>query len=67
MIVYGQPAPFGSAVEELIIEQVSDLMNETRQIRSYSGTIATASISSSMPSPNPAWTSVAAGGASMLR
>ncbi len=31
MIVYGQPAPFGSAVEELIIEQVSDLMNETRQ------------------------------------
>jgi neutral ceramidase len=31
MIVYGQPAPFGSAVEELIVEQVSDLMNETRQ------------------------------------
>jgi neutral ceramidase len=30
MIVYGQPAPFGSAVEELIVEQVSDLMNETR-------------------------------------
>jgi neutral ceramidase len=32
MIVYGQPAPFGSAVEELIIEQVSDLMNETQRI-----------------------------------
>jgi hypothetical protein len=31
MIVYGQPAPFGSAVEELIVEQVTDLMNETRQ------------------------------------
>jgi hypothetical protein len=30
--VYGQPAPFGSAVEELIIEQVSDLMNETQRI-----------------------------------
>jgi hypothetical protein len=29
MIVYGQPAPFGSAVEELIVEQVSDLMIET--------------------------------------
>ena len=32
MIVYGQPGPFGAAVEELIIEQVSDLMNETRKI-----------------------------------
>lgn len=30
MIVYGQPAPFGSAVEELIVEQVNDLMTETR-------------------------------------
>lgn len=29
MIVYGQPAPFGSAVEELIVEQVNDLMTET--------------------------------------
>ncbi len=32
MIVYGQPAPFSSAVEEIIVEQVSDLMNETRTI-----------------------------------
>ncbi len=32
MIVYGQPSAFGSAVEELIIEQVSDLMTETQRI-----------------------------------
>lgn len=32
MIVYGQPSPFGAAVEELIIEQVNDLMNETRNV-----------------------------------
>lgn len=30
MVPYGQPGPFGSAVEELIIEQVNDLMEETR-------------------------------------
>jgi neutral ceramidase len=30
MIAYGQPGPFGSAVEEIIVEQVSDLMRETR-------------------------------------
>jgi neutral ceramidase len=30
MIVYGQPSAFGSAVEELIIEQVNDLMKETQ-------------------------------------
>jgi hypothetical protein len=30
MMVYGQPSPFGSAVEELIVEQVNDLMRETQ-------------------------------------
>jgi neutral ceramidase len=30
MIPYGQPGPFGSAVEELIVEQVNDLMQDTR-------------------------------------
>jgi Neutral/alkaline non-lysosomal ceramidase. len=30
MIPYGQPGPFGSAVEELIVEQVNDLMLNTR-------------------------------------
>lgn len=30
MIAYGQPGPFGSAVEELIVEQVNDLMQNTR-------------------------------------
>ena len=29
MIAYGQPGPFGSAAEEIIVEQVSDLMRET--------------------------------------
>ena len=30
MIAYGQPGPFGSAVEEIIVEQVADLLKETR-------------------------------------
>lgn len=30
MIPYGQPGPFGSAVEEIIVEQVNDLMQDTR-------------------------------------
>ncbi len=30
MIAYGQPGPFGSAVEELIIEQVNDLMRDSQ-------------------------------------
>ena len=30
MIGYGQPGPFGSAVEELIVEAVNDLVRETR-------------------------------------
>jgi hypothetical protein len=30
MIPYGQPGPFGSAVEEIIVAQVSDLMRDTR-------------------------------------
>ncbi|HUS05799.1 MAG TPA: hypothetical protein VMZ52_05875, partial [Bryobacteraceae bacterium] len=30
MIPYGQPGPFGSAVEELIVEQVDDLIQDTR-------------------------------------
>jgi neutral ceramidase len=30
MIAYGQPGPFGSAVEEIIVEQVNDLMRKTR-------------------------------------
>ncbi len=29
MIPYGQPAPFGSSVEELIVEQVNDLMRDS--------------------------------------
>ena len=30
MIAYGQPGPFGSAVEEIIVEQVADFLKETR-------------------------------------
>lgn len=30
MVPYGQPGPFGSAVEELIVEQVNDLIQDTR-------------------------------------
>ena len=30
MIPYGQPGPFGSAVEELIVEQVNDLMQDLK-------------------------------------
>jgi hypothetical protein len=29
MIPYGQPGPFGAAVEEIIIEKVADLMRKT--------------------------------------
>jgi hypothetical protein len=30
MIAYGQPGPFGSAVEEIIVEQVADVLKDTR-------------------------------------